>query len=879
MPMMQPGRWLPWAFPFYGHSYTSVYVSSNGFLDFTSTSSDPGHGDYLLENRVRIAPFWADLTTYASNGDDIYVTSNANYVAVRWQAHTWSTNFPANFEAVLYPNGNVEFNYDLIQYGLYSTVGISAGDGVHYTLSRYDNNFSIPPGVTTLMTAPLALPPGMSLSPAGVLSGTPTAAGQYDLAVTVTDSAAPQNSITTLLQLNVSSLPLVAITLPSDVMEGVGVASGAISISTALPTDLTVNLTSSDTSKLTVPTSVTIPAGQLSAPLPLTVLDDGLLETPEAVTISAAASGYANSADTITVHQSATATLTVSLPPSANELGVAMTGTITSSVAPTTDLTLQLVSSDPTQISVPATIILPAGQTSVSFTAALLDNHIIEAGATSPVTVTASGENLTAGAATVNVIDDDRTMTLTLPASGWEGQTLTGQGAVQIGGALTTDLVVSLASSDTTQLSVPATVTIPAGQTSAYFDVTLLDNGLRTGPQTETVTATAASLPTANSNMMVDDADLDHFVITTYSNQQTAGVPFMVTAVACDAQGNLIQVYNGTATLGAAGSNGALPISLTTVTFVNGFWYGNVAVDAVNPSIMFRMTDPTSGAVGGSSLFSTQPGPVAGFRATTIASTEYQDAAFPMTLTAVDANGYTVTNFSGTVNLSGMAAPTTSDSILGQPSVSNYNNNGTWTLGYSFTPSSNLWVSNVLHCFGDKVSIWTAGGQLVASQTFALSRPGWVATPLAQPVQLQAGVTYVIAAYSDGQNYGFWPNRSYTSSLGTMGQDYYAAGDNFPTISEGDDWWAVDIEAQAGDSTPVPTSLTSATFVGGVWTGNVTVPQTESGMYMQVDDGAGTCRQQAISSTWSRYLCRRRCPPTPPRATVRSTARSLFRRH
>ena len=118
----------------------------------------------------------------------------------------------------------------------------------------------------------------MSLSPAGVVSGTPTAAGQYDVALTVTDSAVPQNSITTLLQLNVSSLPLVALTLPSDVMEGIGIASGAVSIPAALPNDLTVNLTSSDSSKLTVPTSVTIPAGQLSAPLPLTVLDDGLLE-------------------------------------------------------------------------------------------------------------------------------------------------------------------------------------------------------------------------------------------------------------------------------------------------------------------------------------------------------------------------------------------------------------------------------------------------------------------------------------------------------------------------------------------------------------------------------------------------------------------------
>ena len=450
-----------------------------------------------------------------------------------------------------------------------------------------------------------------------------------------------------------------------------------------------------------------------------------------------------------------------------------MTGTITSSVAPATDLTLQLVSSDPTQISVPATIVLPAGQTSVSFTATLLDNHIIEAGATSPVTVTVSGENLTSGTATVNVIDDDRTMTVTLPASGWEGQTLAGQGTIQLGGTFSTDLVVSLASSDTTQLSVPATVTIPAGQTSASFDVTLLDNGLRTGPQAETVTATAAGLPTASSSMVVDDADVDHFSVsttfmpTTVTAAQTAGVPFTVMLTAYDIQNNVIQVYNGTVTLSATGSSGALPITPATVTFVNGVWLGSVSVNAVDPTVTLQVGNG-SGAIGTSSTFATQPGPVASFQASTLAATQYQDAAFPVTLTAKDANGYTVTNFSGTANVSGMAAPTTDASILGQPSISDYGSDGSWTLGYSFTPSSNLWVSDVLHCFGNKVSIWTTSGQLVASQTFALSGPGWVATPLAHPVQLQAGVTYVIADYSDGQNYGFWPNRSYTSALGMM---------------------------------------------------------------------------------------------------------------
>ena len=99
--------------------------------------------------------------------------------------------------------------------------------------------------------------------------------------------------------------------------------------------------------------------------------------------------------------------MTVNLPTTANELGGAVTGTITSSVAPVVDIPLQVVSSDSNQFTVPETVILPAGQTSVNFTATLVDDHVIESGP-NPVMVTASGENLTSGVATVNVLDDDR---------------------------------------------------------------------------------------------------------------------------------------------------------------------------------------------------------------------------------------------------------------------------------------------------------------------------------------------------------------------------------------------------------------------------------------------------------------------------------------
>ena len=56
-------------------------------------------------------------------------------------------------------------------------------------------------------------------------------------------------------------------------------------------------------SRLSLPASVTIPAGRLSAPLPITILNDTELDGPETVSITASADGFNNGVDTITVHE------------------------------------------------------------------------------------------------------------------------------------------------------------------------------------------------------------------------------------------------------------------------------------------------------------------------------------------------------------------------------------------------------------------------------------------------------------------------------------------------------------------------------------------------------------------------------------------------
>ena len=81
-------------------------------------------------------------------------------------------------------------------------------------------------------------------------------------------------------------------------------------------------------------------------------------------------------------------------------------------------------------------------------------------------------------------------------------------GTVSRTGDTTGDLVVTLLSGDTTEASVPATVTILAGSASAAFDVTAIDDAFPDGDQTFSISATAADgIPGSVEITVNDDGD------------------------------------------------------------------------------------------------------------------------------------------------------------------------------------------------------------------------------------------------------------------------------------------------------------------------------------------------------------------------------------
>jgi hypothetical protein len=188
--------------------------------------------------------------------------------------------------------------------------------------------------------------------------------------------------------------------------EGDGPVTATLSVTLLQATDTVVTLTSSDPTAVTVPASVTIPAGMPSTTFAITPVDDGLADGPQVTTITASAGGLpADGTKIFTVQDNESATLTLSLPASVSEGGANVQGTVTRSEVNTSPVTVTLASGNPAELTVPATVVIPAGQASANFVIAAVNDTRIDG--TQNVSVLASVNNWTGASASMDVLDNE----------------------------------------------------------------------------------------------------------------------------------------------------------------------------------------------------------------------------------------------------------------------------------------------------------------------------------------------------------------------------------------------------------------------------------------------------------------------------------------
>lgn len=295
--------------------------------------------------------------------------------------------------------------------------------------------------------------------------------------------------------------------IPSEAKEGDSVVRGTVRLAVPAVKPISIQLQSSDRTKVTLPANVILPAGATNVDFDLVIVDNSLLDGTQKATVSATAAGYYSVPVSVDVLDNEKAALKLNIFPMAREgSGVLKKlGRVTASRRVDRDTRIQLFSSHPGLLAPPAFVVLKQGEKTAEFEIAIVDGATLDG--RQQVTITAHVPNWTDGTDTVSVADNDRPQ-LFVAAPARVSETdgiLLGVGEVRLAASVNSNLTVQLASSDPVRLTVPVTVEIPANAFSAPFSLKIRDNPVAEGPQLISITATVAGFSSGTSLVSVLD--------------------------------------------------------------------------------------------------------------------------------------------------------------------------------------------------------------------------------------------------------------------------------------------------------------------------------------------------------------------------------------
>jgi hypothetical protein len=527
-------------------SLKSLDVRIDGTAPVTSASTVGGNVVLSASDSVS-----GVYKTYYSIGDTGVIT-------------VYSTPIPANAHKIYYWSvdnaGNVEVAKSIILNPAIESIAVSA--------ARLTGGFGI---VGTVRLSAVAPEGGTTVtltsSQPNIVGVEPTVfipAGQTDVEFEVDAIPVVAETMVTITAAAYATTKSVVVSIqspqPSSLIFGVNLVSGGtsttgtITISGPAPVGGTVvSLASSSLSAL-VPTSVTIPAGQMTATF---AVSTNLVSNDTSAVISATVYGV-KVKSTLSILGPKVTSVTVA---SANVASTATTtGTVTLSTnAPVGGKVVALSSSNVGVATVPVSVTVPSGSRTATFT--------ITAGTVAvntSVTITASTNGST-GTASV---------TVTPPAAALSGITTNvaaATGGVVVTGTVTLTraaptggAVVTLASSSTTLGTVPASVTVSAGATSVTFTITT-----RTVTAASTLTVTGTYLGVAKSaSITVNPVRLvSTLTLNPTSVKGGTNSTGTVTLTGPATEAVVVTLTSGTTTVARVPASVTVPVGATTATF------------------------------------------------------------------------------------------------------------------------------------------------------------------------------------------------------------------------------------------------------------------------------------------------------------------------
>jgi hypothetical protein len=191
--------------------------------------------------------------------------------------------------------------------------------------------------------------------------------------------------------------------------EGAGVSVLTIARSnTDIDQPLTVQLLSNDPSEATTLVSVTIPAGQQSTTTGVIAVDDNLFDGSQTVRITTKELRYSDASVDLTVmdyQPIVIVPMKTRLSEEEPENRSTQTRVEIRSPAPASGVTIQLSTSVPRQVTLPASVVIPAGQSSVEFLVSLMDDYIPQGERNARIF--AAGDGLVAATVDLALTDTD----------------------------------------------------------------------------------------------------------------------------------------------------------------------------------------------------------------------------------------------------------------------------------------------------------------------------------------------------------------------------------------------------------------------------------------------------------------------------------------
>lgn len=148
---------LPWPFTFYGNSYSTLYVSSNGFVSFGQGYSK-WHGIVPFEGAPnnQIIGLGEDLNPANGTQGTIYTKNlgDGRFVVQYHQVQHWASGNPETFQIILNNNdGSIVVQYHTVSWPDFANAGIENADGSRGIQYSYANNLPLTNGLALKYTS------------------------------------------------------------------------------------------------------------------------------------------------------------------------------------------------------------------------------------------------------------------------------------------------------------------------------------------------------------------------------------------------------------------------------------------------------------------------------------------------------------------------------------------------------------------------------------------------------------------------------------------------------------------------------------------------------------------------------------------------------